>query len=123
MNRRSDGLVRALNEFASLTVRCGFKDVHPPAPAKVPIRIDGLSRKLCRRSSREPQRAVSSVSKKMAMTISNSENNERHEPRFLLTFRWRAYCASFFQLAKANLNSTNSVGVNATAPNRRLVHR
>jgi len=53
MNRRSYGyLVRALNEFASLTARCGFKDAHHPVPAKVPIRIDGLSRKLCRHSVR-----------------------------------------------------------------------
>jgi len=42
MNRRSYGyLVRALNEFASLTARCGLKDVHRPVAAKVPIRIDG----------------------------------------------------------------------------------
>ena len=42
MNRRSYGyLVKALNEFASLTARCGLKDVHRLIPAKVPIRIDG----------------------------------------------------------------------------------
>lgn len=56
MNRRSYGyLVRALNEFASLTARCGLKDVHHPVPAKVSIRMDGLSRKsraFCRRSAR-----------------------------------------------------------------------
>jgi hypothetical protein len=56
MNRRSYGyLVRALNEFASLTARCGLNAVHHPVPAKVPIRIDGLSRRssrLSRRSAR-----------------------------------------------------------------------
>jgi hypothetical protein len=56
MNRRSYGyLVRALNEFASLAARCGSKDLHHPVPAKVPIRMDGLSRKsraFCRRSAR-----------------------------------------------------------------------
>jgi hypothetical protein len=42
MNHRSYGyLVRALNEFASLTARCGLKNVHRPVTAKVPIRIDG----------------------------------------------------------------------------------
>lgn len=56
MNRRSYGyLVRALNEFASLVARCGSKDLHHPVAAKVPIRMDGLSRKsraFCRRSAR-----------------------------------------------------------------------
>ena len=53
MNRRPYGyLVRALNEFASLTARCGFKDFPSPIPARVPIRIDGcraIRRKALRR--------------------------------------------------------------------------
>ena len=75
MNRRSYGyLVRALNEFASLTARCGLKDAHRPIPAKVPIRIDGYRGNpgiRCRRSaritaSRDPERAALSFSKKIA---------------------------------------------------------
>ena len=42
MNGRSYGyLVRALNDFASLTARCRLKDVYRPVPTKVPVRIDG----------------------------------------------------------------------------------
>ena len=53
MNRGSYGyLVRALNEFASLTARCGLKGVHHPVHAKVPIRIDAKSRRLRRPSAR-----------------------------------------------------------------------
>ena len=60
MNRRSYGyLVSALNELASLVARCGSKDLHGPVAAKVPIRMDGLSRKsraFCRRSARLTRR-------------------------------------------------------------------
>ena len=76
MNRRSYGyLVRALNEFASLTARCGLKDAQRPIPAKkVPIRIDGYRGNpgiWCRRSARttalrDSERAALSFSKKIA---------------------------------------------------------
>jgi hypothetical protein len=62
MNRRSYGyLVRALNELASLVARCGSKDLHHPVAEKVPIRMDGLSRKsraFCRRSARIKRHAM-----------------------------------------------------------------
>ena len=58
MNYRSYGyLVRALNEFASMTARCGLNDVHQPVPVKAPIRIDTPSRK-SRRSARITRQVI-----------------------------------------------------------------
>jgi hypothetical protein len=45
MNRRSYSyLVRALNDFASLTARCGLKEAPDPVSARVPIPRDAVSR-------------------------------------------------------------------------------
>ena len=45
MNRRSCGyLVRALNQLASLTARCGLKDICRPVPTRALTPIDGSRR-------------------------------------------------------------------------------
>jgi hypothetical protein len=56
MNRSYGYLVRALNEFASLTAQCSFDDVERPVGAKAPSRIEGCRRKSCKVAQRRRSR-------------------------------------------------------------------